>query len=69
MEPPDVQDIFRKKGIRLQDEMAKYVLRRLEERQAASVPLGEVPVMGGDAKTGVAVRTTVPLDVLAAVQA
>ena len=68
MEPHEVQEIFRKKlGIRLGHEMSKYVLRRLEEGVAAAMPLVDVPVMGADAKTGVAVRTMAPLNVLAVV--
>jgi hypothetical protein len=69
VEARDVQETFREKlGIRLGNEMAKYVLRRLNERQGAGLPLGEIPIMGGDAKTGVAVRTMAPLNLLAAVQ-
>ena len=55
-------------GLRIGPETSAYVLRRLEAGQAA-LPLGEaagnvtaeIPVMGGDARTGVAVRRMIGL--------
>jgi len=41
-------------GIRVEPEMGRYVIRRLQ--QHAGPTRGEVPVIGGDARTGVPVR-------------
>ncbi len=45
-------------GIRVEPEMSEYVLRRL--RQAGNA-LRELPVIGGEARTGRPVRTMVDL--------
>lgn len=45
-------------GIRVEPEMSEYVLRRL--RQAGSA-LRELPIIGGEARTGIPVRTIVDL--------
>ena len=42
-------------GIRIEPHMSRYVLERLNSGQS------DVPVMGGDARTGVALRTVVKL--------
>jgi len=41
-------------GIRVEPEMSRYVLRRINSGGA-----GSIPIMGGDARTGVAVRTLI----------
>jgi len=43
-------------GIVVEPHMARYVLRRLAE---AGGTLRELPVIGGDARTGVAVRVSI----------
>jgi len=40
-------------GIRVEPEMVRYVLRRLSQ---AGSPLRELPVIGGNARTGMPVR-------------
>ena len=65
MNPEDVRKLFLQRlGLRIGPETAAYVLRRLEAGQAA-LPVGdaagEIPVMGGDARTGVAVRRMIAL--------
>ena len=53
----DVRNLFlHRLGIRLGPETCAYVLRRLRPGQGAGLPHGPVPVMGGDARTGVPVR-------------
>ena len=42
-------------GIRIEPEMSRYVLDRFQRGA------GSIPVMGGDARTGVAVRAMVDL--------
>jgi hypothetical protein len=46
-------------GLRIQPHMTEYVRRRLLKRAHASIP-----VMGGDARTGVAVRKIIALRAL-----
>jgi hypothetical protein len=67
MNPDEVRTLFLQRlGLRIGPETAAYVLRRLEAGHAA-LPLGGsagesaggIPVMAGDARTGVAVRRTV----------
>ena len=60
MSPEDVRKLFLERlGLRIGPETAAYVLRRLEAGHVA-LPLGDapggIPVMAGDARTGVAVR-------------
>jgi hypothetical protein len=43
-------------GIRVEPQMCEYVLRRLRQAGAA---LRELPVIGGDARTGMPVRAVV----------
>jgi hypothetical protein len=43
--------LLKRFGLRVRPEMGQYVLRRL-----AAAPSDSIPVMGGDARTGVAVR-------------
>ena len=54
MELTDVQQrVLDAYGIRVEPEMGRYVIRRLQQAGAA---LRELPVIGGDARTGVPVR-------------
>jgi hypothetical protein len=46
-------------NLRIGANMAKYVQLRLLRRE-----LSEVPIIGGDARTGVAIRQIIALDVL-----
>jgi len=43
-------------GIRVDPEMSKYVLRHLQQARSA---LAQIPVMGGDARTGIPLRLLV----------
>jgi len=43
-------------GLRVEDEMGHYVLRRLTQ---AGQALAELPVIGGDARTGMPLRISV----------
>ena len=45
-------------GIRVEPQMSEYVLRRLKQ---AGDALRELPVIGGEARTGMPVRTMVDL--------
>ena len=45
-------------GIRVDPEMSEYVLRRLSQAGSA---LRELPVIGGEARTGMPVRTVIDL--------
>ena len=45
-------------GIRVEPQMSEYVLRRLTQAGAA---LRELPVIGGEARTGMPVRMTIDL--------
>jgi hypothetical protein len=47
-------------GVRIQPNMTQYVRRRLLDGGAQ----GAIPVIGGDARTGVAVRKFIELDAL-----
>ena len=54
MEPADLQQrILNAYGVVVEPHMAKYVLRRLEQAGGA---LRELPVIGGNARTGVPMR-------------
>ena len=65
MNPDDVRRLFlHRLGLRIGPETAAYVMRRLEAGQSAlSVDDAPdvIPVMAGDARTGVAVRRMVGL--------
>lgn len=47
--------------LRVRPEMSQYVSRRLRQSQQTTIP-----VMGGDARTGVAIRQLLPADELRA---
>jgi hypothetical protein len=49
-------------GIRVEPQMASYVMRRLTE--PASAPPRELPVIGGNARTGMPLRISVDPAVL-----
>ena len=68
MDANEVRKLFRHRlGIRLEPEMCRYVLGQISQ-PAANSATAEIPVIGGDARTGVALRRMVPLDLLTAVQ-
>ena len=48
-------------GIRVEPHMAAYVLRRLSDAGAA---IGQIPVIAGDARTGMPMRTMIDPAVL-----
>jgi len=49
-------------GLHVEHHMSEYVLRRLEQFKAATLPTTEIPVIGVDARTGIAVRRLMPLN-------
>ena len=54
MEVTDVQQrVLDAYGIRVEPEMGRYLIRRLQQAAGA---VRELPVIGGDARTGVPVR-------------
>ena len=58
----DVQQaLLREYGIRVQPHMAGYVLNRLRAGAGGAI-FGTLPVIGGDARTGVPLRTDIALD-------
>jgi len=56
--------ICEKLGLRLEDEMIRYVLKSIEDVQSAGVPVSPIPVIGGNARTGIATRTFIPPELL-----
>ena len=57
MDVSEIQRVLQDRwNLRLEDEMSRYVLRRLQGGEA-----GPLPVMGGDARTGRPVRAFLPL--------
>jgi hypothetical protein len=46
-----------KHGLRISDAMSEYVAR-----QAQSPEVDPIPVIGGDARTGIPLRAMIPLD-------
>ena len=61
MNDTDVQKLLLERvGLRVGPEVARYVLRRSESIR------GEVPVMGSEARTGIAIRRPVALSILTA---
>ena len=62
MDASQVQQIFLERlGLRIGPEMSRYVLSRITSGQDSPMPLGAIPVMGGDARTGIPVRRIVDL--------
>ena len=60
MDASELQTIFLKRlGIRIGPEMSNYVLNRL-----TSAPQQPIPVMGGNARTGVPIRAEFPSETL-----
>jgi hypothetical protein len=55
-------------GLRVEDEMTRYVLKTINDPQTAGVGASPVPVIGGDARTGIAIRTFIPPDMFTAAQ-
>ena len=69
MDASAVEELFLKRwGLRLEPEMCRYVLRQLE-RTALPPEGGGLAVMGGDARTGAAVRRFIPIHDLSDVSA
>ncbi len=59
MNPPEVQRLLLAHlGLRVGPEVAAYVLRRLTQ---AGDALRELPVIGGEARTGIPVRMNIEL--------
>jgi hypothetical protein len=57
-----VQTIFRERlGLRIGPAVAGYVLSRIESGRDSPMPLGAIPVIASDARTGAAVRRIVDL--------
>lgn len=48
--------VLERHGIRVEPAMGEYVLRRLSQAGAA---LRELPIIGGDARTGLPIRATI----------
>ena len=59
-----VQLCLKQLNLRLEPEMARYVLRTLSRR--AEPDATDVPVMAGEARTGVPLRAAIPAALLAA---
>lgn len=69
MDAEEVRNLFRDRlGILLEPEMCRYVLKQLGTAPADDGAGASIPVIGGDARTGVALRRVVPLELLTAVQ-
>lgn len=68
MDADQVRKLFLDRlGIRLEPEMCRYVAGRIGDGSAGESG-ASIPVIGGDARTGVALRRTVPPELLTAVQ-
>jgi hypothetical protein len=48
--------------------MTRYVLKTLNDPQTAGVRALPIAVIGGDARTGIAIRTFIPPDLFTAAQ-
>ncbi|HLL88053.1 MAG TPA: hypothetical protein VK324_02005 [Tepidisphaeraceae bacterium] len=65
MDANDVRQIFMQRfNVRLEPEMCTYVLRRLKTGQPLAATAETLPVMGGNARTGVPVRYLAPVSSL-----
>jgi hypothetical protein len=61
MEIEDVQKaMLSAYNLRVEKAMSRYILNRLNASKGK--PPGTLPIIGGDARTGVPIRTTVALD-------
>lgn len=49
------QALLKQHGLRVSDAMGEYILAKLK-----SAPGADLPIIAGDAKTGVAIRATIP---------
>jgi hypothetical protein len=64
MNAADVQEVLlRDMGLRVEPEMGRYVAERVAATGASEAP-HPIPVMAIDARTGVPVRTAVPIKLL-----
>lgn len=62
MEASELKELFlRTHGLQLEPEMCAYVARRIRDSSGQD---SHVPVMGGDARTGVAVRRVIPVSAI-----
>jgi len=52
----EIQQALLARGVRIEPEMADYVARRLLEQKSQE---RMIPLLGGDARTGVPIRTTI----------
>ncbi len=68
MQESELQRIYRQMlGLRVGPEMARYVLARLRQGTAGEkIPGESIPVMGGDARTGLPLRREIDADMLRA---
>ena len=55
-------------GLTIEPAMAAYIYQMLELATANAAPPAQIPVIGADARTGVAVRRLIPVDSFSAVQ-
>ena len=60
MSTQEIQAALVRDGIRIEEEMAAYISRQLASRQK-----GTIPILGGNAMTGVPMRILFPLEKLA----
>lgn len=51
--------LLKRFGLRVRPEMGQYILRRLQDSATGSADA--IPIMGGDARTGIAVRQFVTI--------
>jgi hypothetical protein len=62
MDAAQVQTIFRERlGLRIGPAVAEYVLSRVASGQDSPMPLGAIPVIASDSRTGAPVRRVVDL--------
>ena len=62
MDAEQLRHIFLERlGLRIGPEMSRYVLRRIESGHDSPMPLGAIPVMAADARTGAPVRQLIDL--------
>lgn len=62
MDPGQVQTIFRERlNLRIGPAVADYVASRIRSGEDSPMPVGAIPVIASDARTGAPVRTLVDL--------
>jgi hypothetical protein len=66
LELSDIQQQSRRQlGIEIEPRMSAYIQRMMQPTDSSQTP---IPVIGADARTGVAVRRWVPMDTFISVQ-